>query len=433
MIRSLRVNKRYATSRLTVRNVETGKFSQHQWEEMAPDKLAALRKERRAKMNQNHNQTGKEIESKQTYISKKSLLWGSLIGSLGIASLVYYTNDEKLGKYYHGSFIQNSIRWCQAQWYEIVKSYTEPSREKLLPDWPPFFIPADFPQMPTLVLDLEDTLIHMDWSRKNGWRVAKRPGVNKFLEELGRYYEIVIFTHLHQSLTEPIIHSLDSKRSSMFQLYRNDTRYINGYHVKDLSKLNRDLSRVIVIDDDPKAFQLNPNNAILVKKYKLGPGIDPNDDTVLLDLIPFLKAIVQEDVKDVRPILSSFKGKYSSEIVENYKTKVNYAKEKEKERQHEGLGGLLRHSKKASLNNFNENSERVIPNSAELLDSFEIDSSVGVHKSFEGVPPPPPEKQGSVVKWYRSFVQEKMEEKQRKLEKLHEKMLKEKDDQSAAH
>ena len=36
----------------------------------------------------------------------------------------------------------------------------------------------------TLVIDLDDTLIHSDWTRGRGWRTFKRPGAEDFLRQV---------------------------------------------------------------------------------------------------------------------------------------------------------------------------------------------------------------------------------------------------------
>ena len=46
----------------------------------------------------------------------------------------------------------------------------------------------------TLVLDLDDTLVHSDWTRGRGWRTFKRPGADDFIRQLAQYYELVVFT-----------------------------------------------------------------------------------------------------------------------------------------------------------------------------------------------------------------------------------------------
>lgn len=103
--------------------------------------------------------------------------------------------------------------------------YTEPTFPKLLPTIEPA------PPM-TLVLSLEDLLIHSEWSTKHGWRTAKRPGVDYFLRYLSQYYELVIFTSLRMSDADPVIRKLDPFRIVMWPLFREATRYEKGEYIK---------------------------------------------------------------------------------------------------------------------------------------------------------------------------------------------------------
>ena len=105
--------------------------------------------------------------------------------------------------------------------------YTEPAFPKLLPDVDPAF------ERPyTLVLSLEDLLVHSEWTREHGWRMAKRPGVDYFLRYLQQYYELVIFTSAPMMMAEPVIRKLDPYRVVMWPLFREATKYVNGEHVK---------------------------------------------------------------------------------------------------------------------------------------------------------------------------------------------------------
>jgi import inner membrane translocase subunit TIM50 len=61
---------------------------------------------------------------------------------------------------------------------------------KLLPDP----LPEPYNRPYTLVINLNDTLVHMDWTREHGWRAAKRPGIDYFISYLSQMYEIVVFT-----------------------------------------------------------------------------------------------------------------------------------------------------------------------------------------------------------------------------------------------
>lgn len=106
-----------------------------------------------------------------------------------------------------------------------VSYYTEPTFPKLLPDMDPA------PPM-TLVLSLEDLLVHSEWTTKNGWRTAKRPGVDYFLRYLSQYYELVIFTTARSTDADPIIRKLDPFRIVMWPLFREATRYEKGEYIK---------------------------------------------------------------------------------------------------------------------------------------------------------------------------------------------------------
>ena len=61
----------------------------------------------------------------------------------------------------------------------------------------------------TLVLDLDNTLVHSDWTRGRGWRTFKRPGVDDFLKQMAQMYEIVVYTAALPTYADPILDRLD--------------------------------------------------------------------------------------------------------------------------------------------------------------------------------------------------------------------------------
>lgn len=193
-----------------------------------------------------------------------------------------------------------------------VRYFSEPSRDKLLPPARAPFPGA--PAMRTLVVDLEETLVHSSYSRTSGWRVAKRPGAEAFLAYLASFYEIVVFTGGLNTYADPILDRLDPNGYIMYRLYRPETKYEHGVHIKDLGPLNRDLSKVVLIDNDPKHYKYHPENAIHVPRWTEDPS-----DTALLDLIPFLEGMVREDVPDVRTELAHLKGKPIASAVAEYR------------------------------------------------------------------------------------------------------------------
>lgn len=105
--------------------------------------------------------------------------------------------------------------------------YKDPTFEKLLPDEDLQFRPPY-----TLVLSLEDLLVHSEWSREHGWRVAKRPGVDYFLRYLSQYYELVLFTSVPSMMADQVLRKLDPFRIIRWPLFREATKYNDGEYIK---------------------------------------------------------------------------------------------------------------------------------------------------------------------------------------------------------
>ncbi|KAJ1564059.1 mitochondrial inner membrane protein required for protein import, partial [Cladochytrium tenue] len=174
---------------------------------------------------------------------------------------------------------------------------------KLLPDP----LPEPYQRPYTLCLELNDNLVHLVWDAEHGWRVAARPGVKQLLSYLGRFYEIVIFTTSQNYIAQPVIETLDPYRYVMYSLYRDSTKPLHGKHVKDISVLNRDLGKVIVVDSDPDHYQLQPENGVPLKPWR---GDDPDDRelsklTKFLEELALLASVV--NLQDLRPLLRSVK------------------------------------------------------------------------------------------------------------------------------
>ena len=135
----------------------------------------------------------------------------------------------------------------------------------------------------TLVLDLDETLIHYEESDNGDDHVLYRPFAQKFVEEIAKYYEIVIFTAAQQDYADYILDRLDTTKAISHRLYRRHTIENDGVYQKDLSKIGRDLSKTLIVDNSAENFQLQPDNGIYIKSWY----DDPND-RALLQLAPLL-------------------------------------------------------------------------------------------------------------------------------------------------
>ncbi|EGO00630.1 hypothetical protein SERLA73DRAFT_178488 [Serpula lacrymans var. lacrymans S7.3] len=212
-----------------------------------------------------------------------------------------------------------STRWTRTKtrFVEIFDYFNKPIWTELLP--PP--LPAPHQKPYTLLLSMDDLLITSTWDRQHGWRTAKRPGVDYFLAYLSQFYEVVIFTTQHHYTALPIIEKLDPYNFFInYKLFREATRSVNGKIVKDLSYLNRDLSKVILLDTHEEHVSSHPENAIILPKW-----IGDHRDRGLVAMIPFLESIGIYKPQDVRPILEAYHGK---DIPIEYAKKEVEAKQK---------------------------------------------------------------------------------------------------------
>ena len=128
--------------------------------------------------------------------------------------------------------------------------------------------------------------------------VIKRPGVDEFLVEMAKHYELVIYTASLNKYADPLLDLLDPKRVIRTRLFRESCVYYQGSYVKDLSLLNRDLSETIIIDNSPNSYMFHPENAIDCSSF-----IDDPRDRELDQIGAFLRGIKNaSDVRGVAPL-----------------------------------------------------------------------------------------------------------------------------------
>ena len=162
----------------------------------------------------------------------------------------------------------------------------------------------------SLILDLDETLIYLDKiNDENNGTLKIRPGTFSFLEKMKQFFEIIIFSEAEQNYVDLILDSIEeSKQYFDYVLYRQHTTIQNEEFIKDLSNIGRKLSRMIIIDNMPQNFRLQPDNGIYIKPFW---GSD-NDDDVLFSLSDILTKIANEG-GDLRDGIK----KYKSEIIIN--------------------------------------------------------------------------------------------------------------------
>ena len=184
-------------------------------------------------------------------------------------------------------------------YYDNFKLLLEKSKIK-----EPFLPPIDNNKYTyTLVLDLDETLVHyIEENDKN--YVQVRPFAEYFISEMGKYFELVIFTSAEEEYANIILNEIDKNNVISHKLYRRNVEFKDGFCLKDLNKLGRDIKKVCIIDNDKNNFKLHEDNGIEIKEY-MGEQED-NELDLLGDL---LMTIPQSNLDDIRPIIKDVRNK----------------------------------------------------------------------------------------------------------------------------
>ncbi|XP_004240939.1 uncharacterized protein [Solanum lycopersicum] len=129
--------------------------------------------------------------------------------------------------------------------------------------------------------------------------VFERPGLHEFLKELSEFANLVLFTAGLEGYARPLVDKIDVGNRFSLRLYRPSTISTEyREHVKDLVCISKDLSRIVIVDNNPFSFLLQPLNGIPCIPFSAG---QPHDIQLLEVILPLLKHLSKQ--KDVRPVL----------------------------------------------------------------------------------------------------------------------------------
>ena len=173
----------------------------------------------------------------------------------------------------------------------------------------------------TILLDLDETIIHVDFEgeyknydailyfdniNENG-EIEKnirinlifRPGLFQFLDFINNYFEVFIYTASYKNYADTIIDYIEKdKKYFSLRLYRENCIYLKpGIYIKDLRIINeRELKNMIIIDNSLFSFANQLDNGILVTSF-----FNDLNDSFLLNLINYLQYYIL-NAYDVRII-----------------------------------------------------------------------------------------------------------------------------------
>ena len=173
----------------------------------------------------------------------------------------------------------------------------------------------DSPQLTkkTLILDLDETLVHSSMNPfpdkvniimdinvegKNYTIYAiVRPFVDEFLYEMSQYYDIIIFTASIGEYSNPLLQMIDKNKVVKEILNREYCQFSEGFYIKNLSIIKRNIKDLIIVDNNPISYIFNKENGIPILTW-----IDNPNDCELIKLMPILRFLSK--VNDVRPFIN---------------------------------------------------------------------------------------------------------------------------------
>jgi len=115
-----------------------------------------------------------------------------------------------------------------------------------------------------------------------------RPHAVSCLTELAKHFELIVFTASHHSYADAVIDIIDPNRTLFARrLFRNSCiQTTNGFYIKDLRILNRDLSKLILVDNSILSFAFQLDNGVPIV-----PFYNDQNDCVLLKLKDYLLSL----------------------------------------------------------------------------------------------------------------------------------------------
>jgi len=183
---------------------------------------------------------------------------------------------------------------------KILKLLNEYEKSKI--DAP--FITTPNKKKYTLVLDLDETLINIEFKDMSNNRciLHLRPGLFWFLSKVKPFYELITFTSASKEYAQPIINEIELKNKYFDYNFFREHSVINGNDfVKDISRIGRDMKKIIIVDNTEQNFRLNNKNGIKIK-----PFYGDQNDKVLYELSKILVMIVKQGYEDLTMALKDY-------------------------------------------------------------------------------------------------------------------------------
>ena len=161
------------------------------------------------------------------------------------------------------------------------------------------FIKSPLMKKYSLILSLDKTLSYKN-NKTN--TIILRNGLFSFLSTIKPFFELILFSIDSKDFSYPIINMIENDKIYFdYKFYKDHCVLYKNNLIKDVTLIGRDLSKIIIVDNNETCFELNKENGIKISSF-----YGDNNDNKLFELKNILKEIYFKNYNDVRLALKEF-------------------------------------------------------------------------------------------------------------------------------
>ena len=234
--------------------------------------------------------------------------------------LLLFSNDSKVIKYaitsnckqvyknrLRGKTSCNPIRYYSCKWRTLFFNIPVIRHTLILDLDETLIYSCRFSDLSTMKPSLESigiTIVVLYYSshlqlRQNkyvSFYVYKRPYLDKFLNIVCRWFNVVVFTAGEKPYADAILNVIDPRCQIRKRFYKENCQLVDGSYVKRIETVNCELGNTMLLDNNPECYRMDKSNAISITSW-----YGDDKDKELNNLIPFLD--LMRTVEDVRSVL----------------------------------------------------------------------------------------------------------------------------------
>ena len=171
------------------------------------------------------------------------------------------------------------------------------------------------PKKYILVLDLEETLLNFQLDSNNKGILKFRPYLFDFLDNIGKYYELILFTSSDIKYAKSLIDTIEYNKkyfSHKFFLHHNIIK--NNNLIKDLSRIGIELDKIVIVDNNPNNYLLQKENGIYIKSFW---GEENEIDDMKLFYLEEILIKIAKEGGDIKKGIEKYKQDITEKISSN--------------------------------------------------------------------------------------------------------------------